>query len=944
MNDLNSLGDEFEDDFLSGDEFFDDDDDYTDDDLDFLEDDFGFSLLDQSSPYILIPRRNPFGRLQLPPRKCLRPGFQDVEQAMGSSAPVGGPSATQASASSASNARGNVASGKSPKRMRLDESKRKGGEAAHGNIGNTTMHDTCRTDGLGKPGPSVDPIVQTGSSAVTSSGDANAQGISVTERLDRHVFDQNEVRSEAPVAETQLDEAEIPVPKIGEKKARKLCDLDAFESLLDSSAPAPPKLAFQWFCEDCPDGLKFADCVKRWREHSDEERARYSEMADKDRARFQKEYEWRQSCGNQALPCAEVLEQRAKHLEKRITEAELRPRRKRPQQDETQLEESEPASQAKKSKRRKGESVPKETPSSSSKRTSKKALGQREGNCESALKVKNAPRQRDRKPKGYPDKPLTAYAIFCQKRKLRLAEASTLEATPETCRDTMERNPEASGAASSVVDDSSKAAPETSQAATQRDAETSIVEDGASQTKPPKSRGASVLKEYRAAWNALSEEEKSEYTSLAAQDDQRFQGELEVWLSQQEDGGLGTEAARIALKTSKKKVTKPIPPAPKRSSINAEVDKNSMDAVLLGAAALKRPLDAEAVSSSLPALAEPGGASRSSSSQGYWESSTLNSTLLAQANDTDGEDLFAGFGNTDGDDLFADIQEEPGNTNANEFSSPALPLPTPQGSHSSDALPTPSGVPATFGPAIAENDRVVPENDRFHDWMFGENDLLPREEVPVSDEFALAPFQSNEDLAWSDMLPRSGGAGSGGALQLQFDADGNTIIDPSSTQVCMDDEPGPVNMGEVNEAVKSYEAAYPRTKATKWTETDTDRFYEALSIYGTDLFLVQTFFRDKSAAQIKTKFGKEMKKHPQEVQRALTTQARKLTKEAFEKQHGKIDTSQHYVPPTTPEPGEEPEPEIGETEGFPEPLFPPEPDCTEEDEADTTNRLMALFD
>merc|ERR1712178_81316 len=139
--------------------------------------------------------------------------------------------------------------------------------------------------------------------------------------------------------------------------------------------------------------------------------------------------------------------------------------------------------------------------------------------------------------------------------------------------------------------------------------------------------------------------------------------------------------------------------------------------------------------------------------------------------------------------------------------------------------------------------------------------------------------------------------------------------------------------------------AYKKTKVTKWSEEETDKFYQALEIYGMDLFLVQTFFRHKSASQIKTKYLKEMKKNPDKINEALTTKAKKLTKDSFESQHGKIDTSKHYQPQPTPPPGEEPEPD-GAIPGdeFGEPDFPPEPEYTEEDESLTTNRLMALFD
>jgi hypothetical protein len=919
---------------LDDDEFF--DDDFSDE---FMDDGMGLSPLTHQSPFILVHRRNPFGRLNLPPIRRLRPGFHDVDSALAASALMGGGVASMEAAASSSSGKERLAGGmastqaassssgkerldvaKSPKRNTLEEPKSRISEKSRDNLGARETHEHGRSSAQQSFEKSVDPHVQAEPSTLTSKTSAEGPGSSVNGMNPQTTSANNAARPKESKAEGQPDIAP-PVKKIGEQKARQLCDLDGIDVLMEESAPPPAKLAFQWFCEDCPDGLKLADCVSRWKEISEEERNKFKEMADTDTARFQKEYEeWQRGRFQQGLECSDVhvvLEGRSKRLERKMDEAELRPRRLRASQD--RKDGSVPTAQKKVSKRGERDSYPKKAmkrsleeavTSQSEKRSSKVPTGEGDEPL-----PKKGRQQREKKPDGYPKKAMTAYGIFCQKRKLSLSEASALRAAPDTTRDTPETNEDG---------------------ATLGSQKESSADDGANlafEKEPSGSdgkRGTNPLQEYRAAWSALSVEEREAYASLAAQDEHRFRGELESWLSRQEDGGLGTEVTKVLLQTGKKKklVTKAIPPESKRKVSVEAVDINSMASVLLGAAALKRPRDAEpsASSSSLPALADPG----SASSQGYRENIIPSSGLPAQADESDGEDLFAGFGTTQ--------EQEPWDTN--ESSSPMLPLPTSEGLNSVDPLPTPSGVPAAFGPAIPENDRVAKEND----WTFAEDD----DEVGFANAFALEPLQKHEDI-WDDFMVRDtgagGGGGGGGALQLQFDAEGRTIIDPSSTQVVMDDEPAPVDVGgDVSDAVKHYESAYPRTKATKWNDEETDRFYEALSIYGTDLFLVQTFFRDKSAAQIKTKYNKEMKKHPQEMQRALTTQARRLTKDAFEKQHGKIDTSKHYVPPATPEPGDEPEPEIDNTTGLPDQMFPPEPECTEEDEADTTNRLMALFD
>lgn len=187
--------------------------------------------------------------------------------------------------------------------------------------------------------------------------------------------------------------------------------------------------------------------------------------------------------------------------------------------------------------------------------------------------------------------------------------------------------------------------------------------------------------------------------------------------------------------------------------------------------------------------------------------------------------------------------------------------------------------------------------------------------------------------------------------QLRLDESGNLVLDKSSlTQNLEEEKMDTDSHVPVQEAVSQYASAYRRTPACKWSDEETDMFYEALSLYGTDLFLVQTFFRNKSAAQVKSKFSKELKKNPHHVEDVLTRSVKKLTKDPFERMHGKIDTSKHYKPPPSPLPGEEREPDgslAGDDEAQHMPEAeppPPEPEYSAEDESLTTNRLMALFD
>eukprot|EP00913_Durusdinium_trenchii_P011065 g10387.t2 len=130
--------------------------------------------------------------------------------------------------------------------------------------------------------------------------------------------------------------------------------------------------------------------------------------------------------------------------------------------------------------------------------------------------------------------------------------------------------------------------------------------------------------------------------------------------------------------------------------------------------------------------------------------------------------------------------------------------------------------------------------------------------------------------AFGSSVPQAAGLGP----QLCLDESGNIVLNQSSLSQNVNAQ-GPFEEASatVQEAVSQYAGAFKKTPSCKWTSSETELFYEALSLYGTDLFLVQTFFRNKSAGQIKTKYQKEMKRNPHLVEEALTVNAKRLTKE-----------------------------------------------------------------
>lgn len=449
-----------------------------------------------------------------------------------------------------------------------------------------------------------------------------------------------------------------------------------------------------------------------------------------------------------------------------------------------------------------------------------------------------------RPPEGFPKRPVkSAYGLFCAEQRAGImAEVETLEAK--------EQPKEGEGA----------------------DAE-DVKAD-----RP----GVSKLLALRKAWSKLSDEEKADYVLRAAEDQERFRKELEVW--RQDPANEMANCDFLEAKVTNPRSKKFPRPRIRRTELIARPTRPETGHteiiydILTGTqilAAQERKAEQKAARAARRAEELEGGAFSESvdrpDSRAVQDFETANA---ADVGDTSVDDLLG--------DLLA-VEAEPADESNGDI----------------------------FGNAFQANSA----NSGGGAFAFG----------------------SQQQVA--------------SGPQLCLDESGNIVLNQSSlSRKVVTETPLEEGMdSNIQEAVSQYSGAYKKTPRCVWTQSETDLFYEALSLYGSDLFLVQTFFRNKSAGQIKTKYNKEMKKNPKLVEEALTLKSKRLTKETFEKLHGKIDTSRHYKPPPEPQPGDEPEPEVplpeedddlGDLGGMP----PPEPEYCAEDESLTTNRLMALFD
>lgn len=61
-----------------------------------------------------------------------------------------------------------------------------------------------------------------------------------------------------------------------------------------------------------------------------------------------------------------------------------------------------------------------------------------------------------------------------------------------------------------------------------------------------------------------------------------------------------------------------------------------------------------------------------------------------------------------------------------------------------------------------------------------------------------------------------------------------------------------------------------KSKSDPWSEDETDKFYDALRMFGTDFFIISKMFAPKTRRMIKNKFTREEKLDPKRITRALT--------------------------------------------------------------------------
>jgi hypothetical protein len=414
----------------------------------------------------------------------------------------------------------------------------------------------------------------------------------------------------------------------------------------------------------------------------------------------------------------------------------------------------------------------------------------------------------------------------------------------------------------------------------------------------------------RQEWNKLPPEERERFGQLEKEDRVRFDREFDAWCESRPEESLGELRKFMGRHSAGRKRARPSlqAGAASRSEVPLPARPGSMSQVLL-----------EAAKASLEDEREERKRRRTE------KENPSNNVDAGCPNDDDGNAVataLAGAEAIEVDDLLSGFQMVQPNSPDKQAESPRA-------------------FPSSVDDVLGDLALVEQQEDAELDAEIAAGMLPP------------APWT---DTPQTISQPRVLGPALG--PQLCIDESGNLQLNAASLVRNIDDDRPPEDSGPAQEAVSRFENAYKKTPPVKWTAAETDSFYEALSLYGTDLFLVQTFFKNKSAAQIKSKYQKELKSNPQMIMDSVIGKRKQLTSEVYESTYGKIDTSKHYVPPASPLPGERPEPDGSmagsaaasvdggapgsQADDFED--FDLDDGMTEDDNTRTTNRLMALFD
>ncbi|ANQ06582.1 Uncharacterized protein PCOAH_00006870 [Plasmodium coatneyi] len=101
---------------------------------------------------------------------------------------------------------------------------------------------------------------------------------------------------------------------------------------------------------------------------------------------------------------------------------------------------------------------------------------------------------------------------------------------------------------------------------------------------------------------------------------------------------------------------------------------------------------------------------------------------------------------------------------------------------------------------------------------------------------------------------------------------------------------GKINTNLNRSQIETYNNAYKKSALFKWTDEETDKFYQAIEMFGVDLMMVRAFLPKFSDKQIRDKYKKERRNNPLKIEEAIKKN-KEIDLDAYENENGRIETS-----------------------------------------------------
>ncbi|EKG15927.1 SANT domain DNA binding protein [Macrophomina phaseolina MS6] len=181
-----------------------------------------------------------------------------------------------------------------------------------------------------------------------------------------------------------------------------------------------------------------------------------------------------------------------------------------------------------------------------------------------------------------------------------------------------------------------------------------------------------------------------------------------------------------------------------------------------------------------------------------------------------------------------------------------------------------------------------------------------RERIAMGEE--VAQTEAERDAALARLQEAANAASTAVQAPRMRVVNGNLVLDTTSTQVDRNararedaEELQEVEEDELTTRINQMSwikanrkdprerTTWGPTRADRWSNEQTEMFYDALKMFGTDFFIISKMFPGKTRANVKRKFVKEERLDPERIKRVLVGESVPMDFEEYKRKTGKDD-------------------------------------------------------